>query len=182
MRVDIAMGRRRTSVALAARSSRRVVVGVAVAHPTLATTVGSHLPNAIPRSDEAICVGRGGIAENFGVINRINSGQTARDHRPGLAASTVAIRPSRRRSSAEKAQGGGDCKCDESHLSTHGGFFLLPTRHGSDLWSMRRVARDETHSKKQIRQIADSIAAFGFLVPILIDDDGVIIPERSGRS
>ena len=28
------------------------------------------------------------------------------------------------------------------------------------------------HSKKQIRQIADSIAAFGFLVPILIDDGG----------
>ena len=26
-----------------------------------------------------------------------------------------------------------------------------------------------THSKKQIRQIADSITAFGFLVPILID-------------
>jgi DNA modification methylase len=32
-----------------------------------------------------------------------------------------------------------------------------------------------THSRKQIRQIADSIAAFGFVVPILIDGDGVII-------
>ena len=32
-----------------------------------------------------------------------------------------------------------------------------------------------THSRKQIRQIADSIAAFGFVVPILIDDNGVII-------
>src|SRR5262249_47471908 len=32
-----------------------------------------------------------------------------------------------------------------------------------------------THSKKQIRQIADSIATFGFLVPLLIDDGGVII-------
>src|SRR5262245_52952320 len=32
-----------------------------------------------------------------------------------------------------------------------------------------------THSRKQIRQIADSIAAFGFVVPLLIDDDGVII-------
>jgi ParB-like chromosome segregation protein Spo0J len=32
-----------------------------------------------------------------------------------------------------------------------------------------------THSGKQIRQIADSIEAFGFVVPILIDDDGVII-------
>src|SRR5260370_10050939 len=32
-----------------------------------------------------------------------------------------------------------------------------------------------THSRKQIGQIADSIAAFGFVVPILIDDDGVIV-------
>src|SRR5262245_12246969 len=32
-----------------------------------------------------------------------------------------------------------------------------------------------THSKKQIRQIADSITTFGFLVPILIDEDGNII-------
>ena len=32
-----------------------------------------------------------------------------------------------------------------------------------------------THSRKQIRQIADSIAAFGFVVPIVIDDSGVII-------
>src|SRR5436190_12797706 len=32
-----------------------------------------------------------------------------------------------------------------------------------------------THSRKQVRQIADSITAFGFVVPILIDDDGIII-------
>ena len=32
-----------------------------------------------------------------------------------------------------------------------------------------------THSRKQIHQIADSITAFGFVVPLLIDDDGVII-------
>src|SRR6516162_1264566 len=32
-----------------------------------------------------------------------------------------------------------------------------------------------THSRKQIRQIADSITAFGFLVPILIDQGGPII-------
>jgi len=32
-----------------------------------------------------------------------------------------------------------------------------------------------THSKKQIRQIADSITAFGFLVPLLIDDGGTLI-------
>src|SRR5712671_7103717 len=32
-----------------------------------------------------------------------------------------------------------------------------------------------THSKKQINQIGDSIKAFGFLVPILVDDDACII-------
>jgi ParB-like chromosome segregation protein Spo0J len=37
------------------------------------------------------------------------------------------------------------------------------------------VRNARTHSKKQIRQIADSIAAFGFLVPILIDQGGLII-------
>jgi DNA modification methylase len=37
----------------------------------------------------------------------------------------------------------------------------------------RRNAR--THSRKQTRQIADSITAFGFLVPLLVDEGGVII-------
>jgi hypothetical protein len=32
-----------------------------------------------------------------------------------------------------------------------------------------------THSKKQVRQIADSIARFGFTNPVLIDDEGKII-------
>lgn len=32
-----------------------------------------------------------------------------------------------------------------------------------------------THSKKQVSQIADSIAAFGFLVPILVDEGSVIV-------
>ena len=32
-----------------------------------------------------------------------------------------------------------------------------------------------THSKKQVRQIANSIAKFGFCNPVLIDDDGQII-------
>src|SRR5438093_5637501 len=32
-----------------------------------------------------------------------------------------------------------------------------------------------THSKKQIRQIADSITGFGFLVRLLIDEGGVVI-------
>jgi ParB-like chromosome segregation protein Spo0J len=32
-----------------------------------------------------------------------------------------------------------------------------------------------THSKKQIRQIANSIERFGFTTPVLISDDGQII-------
>jgi DNA modification methylase len=43
----------------------------------------------------------------------------------------------------------------------------------SALTPNRRNAR--THSKKQIRQIAASITAFGFLVPILVDEPGNII-------
>ncbi len=37
------------------------------------------------------------------------------------------------------------------------------------------VRNARTHAKKQIRQIADSITAFGFVTPILVDQDGVII-------
>ena len=45
--------------------------------------------------------------------------------------------------------------------------------------SLDRLAPDPTnarrHSKKQIRQIASSIEAFGFNVPILVDGDGAVI-------
>ena len=33
-----------------------------------------------------------------------------------------------------------------------------------------------THSKKQIRQIANSIRAFGFTVPVLIDENAILSP------
>ena len=36
-------------------------------------------------------------------------------------------------------------------------------------------ANPRRHSKKQIRQIRDSIEVFGFIVPILIDRDGNVI-------
>ena len=32
-----------------------------------------------------------------------------------------------------------------------------------------------THSKKQIRQIADSIVAYGFTVPVLVDEKLVLL-------
>ena len=46
-------------------------------------------------------------------------------------------------------------------------------RRVADLRPFARNAR--THSKKQIRQIADSIQRFGFTNPVLISDDGEII-------
>lgn len=42
-----------------------------------------------------------------------------------------------------------------------------------DLKPWARNAR--THSKKQLRQIADSIAQFGFTNPVLIDESGTIL-------
>ncbi len=46
-------------------------------------------------------------------------------------------------------------------------------RPTTSLTPARRNAR--THSRKQIRQIADSITRFGFTNPILVDGDGAII-------
>src|SRR5260370_25640991 len=81
-----------------------------------------HVPSMVPPLDETIIgFGEGRIAKNTGVVNRINSVQAARDHI--RLAATVAIRPDRRRSGAENAQGG-DCKCNENFLSIHGD--LLP--------------------------------------------------------
>ena len=45
-----------------------------------------------------------------------------------------------------------------------------------EIASLNLCARNpRTHSRKQIRQIADSISEFGFTNPVLIDDDGRII-------
>lgn len=45
-----------------------------------------------------------------------------------------------------------------------------------DIAALRQYPRNaRTHSKKQIRQIADSIRTFGFTNPVLISDDGEII-------
>ena len=39
-----------------------------------------------------------------------------------------------------------------------------------------------THSKKQIRQIADLISRFGFTNPVIADDHGQIVAGHAGRS
>ena len=44
------------------------------------------------------------------------------------------------------------------------------------LASLRANPRNaRTHTKAQLRQIADSIRAFGFLNPIILDDEGVVL-------
>jgi hypothetical protein len=85
------------------------------------------MPSAVPCLDESInCSGEGGIAKNAGMINRIDSVQAARLHKPAALARVFAAgRPSSGRD-AENSWGGDDSKRDESHLSTHGGFLPLP--------------------------------------------------------
>jgi len=51
--------------------------------------------------------------------------------------------------------------------------FIISYQNSNDLTPYPRNAR--THSKKQIRQIADSIERFGFTNPILIDAGSRII-------
>ena len=53
------------------------------------------------------------------------------------------------------------------------GDLKVVVRSLSELKSNSRNAR--THSRRQIRQIADSMAAFGFNNPVLVDEDGLII-------
>ena len=59
-----------------------------------------------------------------------------------------------------------DDKSDSTEL-------VVTYRATAELKPHLRNAR--THSKRQIRQIADSIQAFGFTSPILIDKAGTII-------
>ncbi len=48
--------------------------------------------------------------------------------------------------------------------------------HYSSVTGLRENPRNaRTHSKRQIRQIADSIRAFGFLNPVLVDDTGMVL-------
>jgi hypothetical protein len=66
-----------------------------------AYTVVYHVLGAIPRLDETILYGDGGIAKNIGVVSWINSNQAAWDHNSALAV-IIVLRPSCR-SGAENA-------------------------------------------------------------------------------
>ncbi len=58
-------------------------------------------------------------------------------------------------------------------MSTSSPALSITFRRVADLTPNPRNAR--THSRRQIRQIADSIKNFGFLNPILIDEAGMVV-------
>src|ERR1700730_4492036 len=84
----------------------------------LTAPIGSYVPIAIPRLDETICGGGGGISKNIGMVRRINSVQAARHHKAASPAAAALFRRSRR-SDAENAQSGGEGKRDERLASNH---------------------------------------------------------------
>src|SRR5215475_1454223 len=44
------------------------------------------------------------------------------------------------------------------------------------IWTLRPNPRNaRTHSKKQLRQIAESIKAFGFINPVIVDNDNTVL-------
>ena len=44
--------------------------------------------------------------------------------------------------------------------------------------ALKRNPRNaRTHSKKQIRQLADNIVAYGFTVPVLIDENSMALSD-----
>ena len=61
---------------------------------------------------------------------------------------------------------------------------LLSTSNAIEMWATDRLIpysqNARTHSRNQIKQIAASIDAFGFVNPILIDADGEIIAGHGG--
>lgn len=58
----------------------------------------------------------------------------------------------------------------------------MPAAQWRPVCELRANPRNvRVHSKKQIKQIADSIAAFGFVVPIVTDEDGTILSGHGRR-
>ena len=69
-----------------------------------------------------------------------------------------------------------DCTCDHPSNQPHHGIRFSAN---IERWPLERLiphARNaRTHSEEQVAQIAGSIAEFGFVNPVLVGDDGVIV-------
>src|SRR6516165_9799287 len=102
---------------------------------SIPAAVALHAPNAIRPLDKAIGLGGSRVAENLGVVNRIDPDQAARDHIPAFPA-TVVVFP-RGCGGTENAERSGDCNHDESLVSPHGN--LLPVI--ADYLMVDRVSR-----------------------------------------
>jgi hypothetical protein len=79
------------------------------------------------------------------MVNRIYSIQATRSYKPAAVSALVhVILAGERRSGAKSAQGGGDCNHDESLVSIHDGFPLLPDATWI-LGRFQRTARATVH-------------------------------------
>ena len=69
----------------------------------------------------------------------------------------------------------------EAHIGNRAPSFAMPypTLEYLSVTSLRSYERNaRTHSKKQIRQIANSIERFGFTTPVLISERPIGSPDR----
>ena len=80
---------------------------------------------------------------------------------------------------AENVRNGTEVQADRPVSLSESQNILYETNHRIELVPVSRLApykgNARTHSRKQIRQIADSIRRFGFTNPVLIDNGGEII-------
>jgi len=80
---------------------------------------------------------------------------------------------------AENVRNGTEVQADRPVSLSESQNILYDTNHRIELVPVSRLApykgNARTHSRKQIRQIADSIRRFGFTNPVLIDNGGEII-------
>ena len=105
-----------------------------LAWPRSPMAIALHAPNAVRSQDKPIGLGGSRVAENLGVVDRIDPDQAARDHIPALAASVVAV-GRRCWCGTENAEHSGDCNHDQNLVSSHG--ILLPVVADYLIWLRR---------------------------------------------
>jgi hypothetical protein len=125
-------------------------------------TIVLNPPGAIPRFDEPeLSGGDDGIAENLGVVNRVDPVQAARHHGPAAFSAVIDVILRGRGNRAESAQGQCGGKHDERVFSTHG---ILPSVYafyplsiaGAVLCSSGGVAEISTGLRAAVARPAES--------------------------
>src|SRR6516225_4308584 len=88
--------------------------------PRSPAAVALHAPNAIQPLDKAIGLRDSRVAEDIGVVSRIDPDQAARDDIRARAFLAAVVVRRGCRDSTENAERGGDSNHDESLVSSHG--------------------------------------------------------------